>query len=250
MCFCACARHNRRLERGIRRDEAFMKLARCCSPSCCRRCCICLSLSGAAHAQGAPSAAPTGDPAQSAPLAAPTANVDVSAERRARGAAGRRHLGRVALHARRSDREGGDRASAAGLAVVVDDHHQQMDRARRAASARPTKFEKDVLVRAARSTIFISNSRPSTDHPMAAVFISALREWRRAFEGGAPRESLLAGIKERIDKAMSVTITARDRRHRAPAGVSGHRRRHGALHRPVRHGVGHHEFVLRHRRAP
>jgi biopolymer transport protein TolQ len=45
------------------------------------------------------------------------------------------------------------------------------------------------------------------DHPMAAVFISALREWRRAFEGGVPKETVLAGVKERIDKAMSVTIT-------------------------------------------
>jgi len=44
------------------------------------------------------------------------------------------------------------------------------------------------------------------DHPMAAMFVAALREWRRAFEGGAPRESQIAGIKERIDKAMSVTI--------------------------------------------
>ncbi len=44
------------------------------------------------------------------------------------------------------------------------------------------------------------------DHPMSAVFVAALREWRRAFEAGAPRESQIAGIKERIDKAMSVTI--------------------------------------------
>ncbi|MBL6853970.1 MAG: protein TolQ [Alphaproteobacteria bacterium] len=44
------------------------------------------------------------------------------------------------------------------------------------------------------------------DHPMAATFVAALREWRRAFEGGAPRESFLPSIKDRIDKAMSVTI--------------------------------------------
>ncbi|HEX3944478.1 MAG TPA: protein TolQ [Rhizomicrobium sp.] len=44
------------------------------------------------------------------------------------------------------------------------------------------------------------------DHPFAAIFTSALREWRRAFEGGPPRESLLAGVKDRIDKAMNVTI--------------------------------------------
>ncbi|MEI9888660.1 MAG: protein TolQ [Rhizomicrobium sp.] len=44
------------------------------------------------------------------------------------------------------------------------------------------------------------------DHPMAATFVAALREWRRAFEGGAPREALVPGIKDRIEKAMSVTI--------------------------------------------
>jgi len=46
----------------------------------------------------------------------------------------------------------------------------------------------------------------ANDHPMTAMFIAALREWRRAFEGGAVRESQVAGIKERIDKAMNVTI--------------------------------------------
>ena len=44
------------------------------------------------------------------------------------------------------------------------------------------------------------------DHPMAATFVAALREWRRAFEGGPPREALVPGIKDRIEKSMSVTI--------------------------------------------
>jgi biopolymer transport protein TolQ len=44
------------------------------------------------------------------------------------------------------------------------------------------------------------------DHPLAAMFLAALREWRRAFEAGTPKESQVAGIKDRIDKAMSVTI--------------------------------------------
>ncbi len=44
------------------------------------------------------------------------------------------------------------------------------------------------------------------DHPLAATFVAALREWRRAFEGGPPREALVPGIKDRIEKAMSVTI--------------------------------------------
>ena len=47
---------------------------------------------------------------------------------------------------------------------------------------------------------------PQADHPMAATFIAALREWRRAIEGGNPRESQIAGVKERIEKAMNVTI--------------------------------------------
>jgi biopolymer transport protein TolQ len=47
---------------------------------------------------------------------------------------------------------------------------------------------------------------PKIDHPMAAAFIAALREWRRAFENGNPRESQVVGVKERIDKAMNVTI--------------------------------------------
>jgi biopolymer transport protein TolQ len=44
------------------------------------------------------------------------------------------------------------------------------------------------------------------DHPLAAMFIAGLREWRRAFENGTLREALLPGVKERIEKAMSVTI--------------------------------------------
>ncbi|MBS0469741.1 MAG: protein TolQ [Proteobacteria bacterium] len=47
---------------------------------------------------------------------------------------------------------------------------------------------------------------PKADHPLAATFVAALREWRRAFEGGAPRESMIGGVKDRIEKAMSVTI--------------------------------------------
>ena len=45
------------------------------------------------------------------------------------------------------------------------------------------------------------------DHPLAAMFIAGLREWRRGFEGpGALKESMLPGIKERIEKTMSATI--------------------------------------------
>jgi biopolymer transport protein TolQ len=46
----------------------------------------------------------------------------------------------------------------------------------------------------------------ANDHPLTAMFIAALREWRRAFEGGTVREGQVAGVKERIEKAMNVTI--------------------------------------------
>jgi biopolymer transport protein TolQ len=44
------------------------------------------------------------------------------------------------------------------------------------------------------------------DHPMASVFTSAIREWRRAFEAGPPREARLPGIRDRVEKSMSVSI--------------------------------------------
>ena len=44
------------------------------------------------------------------------------------------------------------------------------------------------------------------DQPFTVVFVAALREWKRSFESGAPREALLTGVKERVDKAMSVSI--------------------------------------------
>jgi biopolymer transport protein TolQ len=45
------------------------------------------------------------------------------------------------------------------------------------------------------------------DHPLAAMFIAGLREWRRGFENPIGlRESMLPSIKERIEKAMSATI--------------------------------------------
>lgn len=45
------------------------------------------------------------------------------------------------------------------------------------------------------------------DHPMTAVFVAAMREWRRAFEHGAPPAGRISSIQDRIEKAMSVTIS-------------------------------------------
>jgi biopolymer transport protein TolQ len=44
------------------------------------------------------------------------------------------------------------------------------------------------------------------DQPFTAVFVAALREWKRSFEGGTPREAQLASVKDRVEKAMNVSI--------------------------------------------
>jgi len=43
-------------------------------------------------------------------------------------------------------------------------------------------------------------------HPMAQVFTTAMREWRRSFEGGTVNAGLLPGVKDRIAKVMNVSI--------------------------------------------
>ncbi len=43
------------------------------------------------------------------------------------------------------------------------------------------------------------------DHPMALMFASAMREWRRSAEGGAITSANSAGVKDRIDRVMRVT---------------------------------------------
>jgi biopolymer transport protein TolQ len=46
------------------------------------------------------------------------------------------------------------------------------------------------------------------DQPMASLFVAALREWRRSMEKNSTttREASIAGVKERVDKAMNVSI--------------------------------------------
>ncbi len=70
---------------------------------------------------------------------------------------------------------------------------------------RATKFEKIFWSGQSLDELY-QQFAAKADHPMAATFVAALREWRRAFEGGPPREAMLPGINNRIEKAMSVTI--------------------------------------------
>ncbi|MCK0198334.1 protein TolQ [Ancylobacter sp. 6x-1] len=41
------------------------------------------------------------------------------------------------------------------------------------------------------------------NHAMAAIFVAAMREWKRSYEGGARS---FAGLTQRLDKVMDVTI--------------------------------------------
>jgi biopolymer transport protein TolQ len=166
---------------------------------------ICFALSGTAHAQRTPPAAPTGDPAQSQPLAAPTTNVEVT---QTGGTTGPEvgGISVVSLFMRADPLVQTVMvllllASLWSWAIIINKSLALGSLRRRA-----TKFEKIFWSGRSLDDLYQQFSG-SADHPMSAVFISALREWRRAFEGGAPRESVLAGVKERIDKAMSVTIT-------------------------------------------
>jgi biopolymer transport protein TolQ len=166
---------------------------------------ICFALSGAVFAQRAPSAAPSGEPAQSQPLAAPTTNVEVT---QTGGTTGPEvgGISVVSLFMRADPLVQTVMvlllvASLWSWAIIINKSLALGALRRRAA-----KFEK--IFWSGRSLDDLYQQFSSTaDHPMAAVFISALREWRRAFEGGAPREAVLAGVKDRIEKAMSVTIT-------------------------------------------
>jgi len=48
----------------------------------------------------------------------------------------------------------------------------------------------------------------SPQHPMASVFVAAMREWRRsAARGLAFTDAMRLGLRERIDRAMNVTIS-------------------------------------------
>ena len=70
------------------------------------------------------------------------------------------------------------------------------------AQARHGPFRAGVLVRASLEELYRSlSSKPN--HSMAALFVAAMREWKRSFES---RARSFAGLQMRIEKVMDVTI--------------------------------------------
>lgn len=162
---------------------------------------------GWAFAQSQPQAAPTGPNAQTqqlgAPQAAPTQTVEVNAP----GALGP-GFGGISIYSLFLRADPVVKAVMALLALaslwswaIIFNKWIALGTLRR----RAEKFEKSFWSGTSLDDLY-QQYAPRINHPMVAVFASAIREWRRAFEGGPPRESRLASIKDRIDKAMSVTI--------------------------------------------
>jgi biopolymer transport protein TolQ len=155
-----------------------------------------------AMAQEAPRAVPTGAPAEITPLAAPTQSVDVSTTSIAPNARGisivemlsradwlvRIVFGLLFL------------ASLVSWVIIINKGLALSSLDRKAG-----RFEKVFWSGKSLDELF-QQFAGTNDHPMTAVFVSGVREWRRAFEHGTPSFAVLAGTKDRVDKAMSVTI--------------------------------------------
>ncbi len=166
---------------------------------------IVAALAAPAMAQSGPTAAPTRPAAESAPLAAPVTNVDtIQSGDSLEPSIGGFNVISLFMHADPVVKAAMLLLLAASLwswAIIINKALALSNLRRRA-----TKFEKLFWSGQSLDELF-AQFASRNDHPFAAVFVSGVREWRRAFEHGAPRESAVAGVKDRVEKAMSVTIS-------------------------------------------
>jgi biopolymer transport protein TolQ len=162
----------------------------------------------AAFAQAQPQAAPTGPDAQqqqlSPPQAAPTAAVDVTQTEGVFGPS----INGISIYALFLRADPIVKAVMAMLVLaslwswaIIFNKWLALSSLRR----RADKFEKTFWSGLSLDDLYQQFSQ-KPDHPMASVFTAAIREWRRAFEAGPPRDALLPGIRDRVEKAMSVSI--------------------------------------------
>jgi len=92
-------------------------------------------------------------------------------------------------------------ASIWSWAIIID----KLVRARRIARATDA-FENEFWSGNSLEQLYERTAnRP--DNPMAVIFVSAMSEWRRSVERGIVQKGLTTGLKERIDKVMTVTIS-------------------------------------------
>jgi biopolymer transport protein TolQ len=161
-----------------------------------------------ALAQRTPHAAPTGPAAQTqdldAPSAAPTTQVDVSPSGESAGSQ-INGISIIGLFMRADAIVKAVMlllvlASLWSWAIIINKWLALGTLRRRA-----DKFEKTFWSGLSLDELYAQFGQ-KPDHPMASVFTAAIREWRRAFEAGPPRELLLPGIRDRVEKSMSVSI--------------------------------------------
>jgi biopolymer transport protein TolQ len=81
--------------------------------------------------------------------------------------------------------------------AIIFDKWARIGRARR----RADQFEETFWSGGSLDDLFQRQQR-KPDGPMATVFVAAMREWNRSFEGG----SHIGGLRERVDRVMSVTL--------------------------------------------
>lgn len=74
--------------------------------------------------------------------------------------------------------------------------------------ARATRFEQAFWAGGSLEDLY-ERMAEHADHPLAAVFVAGMREWSRsaAIGGGGPGRPVAAGLRERIDQVMNVTLT-------------------------------------------
>jgi len=114
-----------------------------------------------------------------------------------------------------------------------------VDRFPHAQTQSPTASRK-LLVRAVVDELYAQHSQ-RVDQPFTAVSWRPLREWKRSFEGER-QDSQFAGLKERVEKAMNVSIQREVEKTNAVSAISPPCST-GAIRGPVRHCVGHHELI-------
>jgi biopolymer transport protein TolQ len=150
-----------------------------------------------------PSAAPTGSAAESAPLAAP-AGLGNSARAAAQSEI-QEAFTPVGLFLRADIVVKGVLlllvlASFWSWVLIVDKWFAFNSLKRKA-----KRFERNFWSGRSLDELYAQHAQ-RTDQPFTAVFVAALREWKRSFEGGPPRETQLSNVKDRVEKAMNISI--------------------------------------------
>ena len=153
----------------------------------------------------APNAAPTGAPAESAPIAAPSGAVQTSIVNTAQQNETAQTFTPIGLFMRADIVVKGVLlllilASFWSWVLIIDKGFVFLTLKRKARD-----FERTFWSGRSLEDLYAQHSQQS-DQPFTAVFVAALREWKRSFESSAPREALIAGVKERVEKAMNVSI--------------------------------------------